>query len=115
MRPARPVAAVPVVASLIGEGLSIEGKLVCTGEVQIDGALKGELKAARVAVGATGEVDGLLEADAVEIFGRVQGRVSASEVRLANGCVVEADIANGLLTVEPGAKFLGLSSRLEPA
>ncbi|MFL5298297.1 MAG: polymer-forming cytoskeletal protein [Phenylobacterium sp.] len=41
--------------------------------MQLDGALRGDLRAGHLSIGETGQVEGAVEAETVEIRGRVAG------------------------------------------
>src|SRR5579862_9596074 len=72
----------PIACSLIAENVSLEGDLTSDGDVQLDGAVRGDLKVAHLSIGETGQVEGAITADAVEIRGRIVGTVAAKSVRL---------------------------------
>jgi cytoskeletal protein CcmA (bactofilin family) len=102
-------------SSLIAADMTLEGNISGGGEIQIDGTVKGEVRVERVTVGESGEVDGGIYAEAVEIRGKVSGSVAARQVRLHGACDVDADIHHEQLAMEPGASFQGRSLRLQRA
>ena len=55
--------------SLIGEGLNIEGDLVCQGSIEVAGIMNGSVKAANLKILETGSVIGAIKADKFEVFG----------------------------------------------
>src|ERR1700744_4671001 len=78
-----PEAARKVLAcSLIAENVRVVADLARHGDEQRDGALNGDLKVAHPAIGETGQVEGAITAEAVEIRGRVAGTIVAKTVRL---------------------------------
>ncbi|THD59657.1 polymer-forming cytoskeletal protein [Phenylobacterium sp.] len=112
-----PEAARKVLAcSLIAENVRVDGDLASDGDVQLDGALNGDLKVAHLSIGETGQVEGAITAEAVEIRGRVAGTIVAKTVRLYSTARVDGDITHEQLAVEAGAHFAGRSLRLgQPA
>ena len=98
--------------SLIAENVSVAGDLASDGDVQLDGALRGDLKVEHLSLGETGQVEGAIEAETVEIRGRVVGTISARVVRLFATAQVEGDITHAQLAIEPGAHFAGRSVKL---
>jgi cytoskeletal protein CcmA (bactofilin family) len=104
----------PIACSLIAENVSLEGDLKSEGDVQLDGAVRGDMAVAHLTIGETGQVEGAVSAEAVEIRGRVVGTVTARSVKLYASAHVEGDIAHGQLAVEPGAYFAGRSVKLTP-
>ena len=101
------------IRSVIGPDLCVIGNLESPGEVQIDGEVQGDVRAARVLVGPQGLINGTLVADEVIIGGTVQGSVRGDRVTFQSGCHVEGDVAHKSLSVEQGAYFEGKSRRVE--
>jgi len=101
--------------SLIAENVSVAGDLSSDGDVQLDGALRGDLKVEHLSLGETGQVEGAIEAETVEIRGRVVGTISARVVRLFATAQVEGDITHSQLAIDAGAQFSGRSVRLGQA
>ncbi|MDB5498630.1 MAG: hypothetical protein JWP28_2661 [Phenylobacterium sp.] len=104
----------PIACSLITENVSVEGDLKSDGDVQLDGAIRGDLDVAHLSIGETGQVEGAVTAEAVEIRGRVAGTITARTVKLYATARVDGDITHGQLSVEPGAYFAGRSVKLVP-
>ncbi len=103
------------VPSIISPDLEIVGDLNSNGEIQIDGTVKGDIKAHMLTVGEQGKVDGSTVAETVRIFGTVNGRVQAKTVRLDKSARVTADITHETLTIEAGAYFEGKVQPLKGA
>src|SRR6201986_795596 len=68
--------------SLIAENVSVAGDISSDGDIQLDGALHGDLKVSHLSIGETGQVEGSIVADSVEVRGRVAGAISARSVKL---------------------------------
>jgi cytoskeletal protein CcmA (bactofilin family) len=102
-----------IAASLIAENVSLRGDLATDGDVHLDGSLKGDLRVRELTVGEGGSVEGHIEAESVEIRGRVVGTVTAKSVRLFSTARVEGDITHAQLAIEPGAHFEGRSLKFE--
>jgi len=102
-----------IVASLIAENMTLEGGLSGDGELQIDGVVRGDVKVSRVSIGESGQVEGSVHAESVEIRGRVVGEVTAKQVRLYNTAHVDGDITHEQLAMEVGAFFQGRSMRFQ--
>ena len=69
MAPEQPKAR-PKVASLISDGITIEGGVVGDGELQIDGVVRGDVRVGRLTVGDTGHIEGSVYAEAARRAGR---------------------------------------------
>ena len=102
-------------ASLVAEGVRIRGDLVTDGDLQLDGAIEGDLSVGQLTIGETGLVSGTIQADAVEVRGRVVGTISARRVRLLASARVDGDISHTELSIESGAHFEGRSLMIVPA
>ncbi|MFZ5668023.1 MAG: bactofilin family protein [Pseudomonadota bacterium] len=103
----------PKVASLISDGITIEGGVTGDGELQIDGVVRGDVRVARLTVGDTGHIEGSVFAEATEIRGRVVGSVTAKQVRLYGTAYVDGDITHEQLAMETGAFFQGRSLKFQ--
>ena len=104
----------PIACSLIAENVSLEGDLASDGDVQLDGAVRGDLKVAHLSIGESGQVEGSITADAVEIRGRVVGTITAKAIRLYATARVEGDLTHAQLAIDAGAQFQGRSVKLVP-
>jgi cytoskeletal protein CcmA (bactofilin family) len=99
-------------STVIAEDALIEGDVTGV-ELQINGAVKGDVRVEHVSIGEAGSVDGRIYAEAVEVRGKVVGSITAKQVRLQSGCHVDGDIAHEQLSMEIGASFEGNSLRLQ--
>jgi cytoskeletal protein CcmA (bactofilin family) len=104
-----------IACSLIAENVSLEGDLVSDGDVQLDGAVRGDLKLNHLTIGETGQVDGLITAETVEVRGRVTGAITAKTVRLHAAARVDGDITHVQIAIDAGAHFAGRSIKLVSA
>jgi len=102
---ARPAGA--KVASMLSSDLTFEGNISGAGDLHIDGAVRGDVKVGRLTVGETGNVEGTVSADYVEIRGRVVGAVMGKQVKLMGTAYVDGDITHEQLSIDVGAYFQG--------
>jgi cytoskeletal protein CcmA (bactofilin family) len=105
----------PKVASLIADDIAIEGNLRGEGELQVDGVIRGDVAVSRLTVGESGQIEGSVQADSVEVRGRVAGAITAKQVRLHASAHVDGDITHEQLTIDAGAFFEGRSLRFQRA
>jgi len=103
------------VASLVAEGVRFKGDLATEGDLHLDGAVEGDVRVGQLTVGESGEVTGTIQANGVEIRGRVTGTITAGHVRLWATARVDGDISSSELAIEAGAHFEGRSLALTPA
>jgi cytoskeletal protein CcmA (bactofilin family) len=99
----------PAGTSLIGTGTTITGDIVSSGDVRIDGVLKGNIRGtAKILIGQDGVVEGDIEGQQADIMGRVEGRISVKELlNLRSNAIIKGDIRAGKLQIEPTVVFNG--------
>jgi cytoskeletal protein CcmA (bactofilin family) len=93
--------------SVISADLIVNGTLVSTGDIQIDGRVEGDVRSAALVVGDNAFINGELCAEEVTVRGRVQGSIRARKVLLCATCHVEGNILHEAFAVETGAFFEG--------
>lgn len=100
------------VASLVAEGVRLQGDLVTEGDLHLDGAVEGDIRVNHMTIGEAGVVTGTILADSIEVRGRVTGTICARQVRLWATAHVDGDISHTELAIEAGAHFEGRSLAL---
>jgi cytoskeletal protein CcmA (bactofilin family) len=96
--------------NLIGAGTSIKGEINSTnGDIRIDGNLNGNLTTnGKLVVGPTGIIVGDISCKNADVFGKIEGRVSVSELlSLKANSNLKGEIITSKLSIEPGAIFTG--------
>ena len=98
--------------NIIGAGTSIEGDVISSGDIRIDGSLKGTLKTrGKLVVGPSGQVEGTVTCQNADISGNVRGKVNVAELlSLKATAKLSGEISTGKLSIEPGADFSGSCS-----
>jgi cytoskeletal protein CcmA (bactofilin family) len=96
----------------ITNGTEIIGDINSNGDIRLDGALKGNLNAkGKVVIGQTGVVEGEIYCKNSDIFGKVTGKVTVTELlALKATSILKGDIITNKLSIEPGCKFSGTCS-----
>ena len=96
------------IPSIISADLTIKGTLVTERDVQLDGRVEGDIRAAGLVLGEKALVQGDIYAEEATIRGRVEGSIRARKVVLASTAHVEGNIVHDRqLSVEAGAYFEG--------
>ncbi|MEL7492169.1 MAG: polymer-forming cytoskeletal protein [Pseudomonadota bacterium] len=95
------------VPSIISSDVVMHGNINASGEVQFDGSLEGDIKAATLIIGEKASVKGEIMCDRVTIRGKVEGGIRAKQVALAATAHILGDIVHSSLAVENGAHFEG--------
>lgn len=95
------------VPSIVSADVVVRGNINSSGEVQLDGALEGDIKAFTLMVGEKATVKGEIVCENVTVRGRVEGGIRAKQVQLAATAYILGDIIHSSLSVESGAHFEG--------
>jgi cytoskeletal protein CcmA (bactofilin family) len=93
--------------SIISADVVVNGTLVSTGDIQIDGRVEGDVRSIGLVIGDRAEIHGEIYAEDVTVRGKVVGRIRARKVLLAATSHVEGDILHEAFAVETGAFFEG--------
>ena len=98
--------------SIIGADLKIVGDLNSNGEIQIDGAVDGDIRTKSLLVGENAKIKGEIVADSVFICGTVNGLIKSRSVNLTKTAYVVGDILHEDLAIETGAFLEGRCKRV---
>ncbi len=104
-----------LVESVIGSDLSIEGQSItirCKGLLRVNGDIQADLHGKKLIVGDEATITGAITAEAVDVYGKVQGSIEATSVLLRATADVEGDISSRTLSIEPGAAFDGRARKM---
>lgn len=95
--------------NLIGIGTSITGDINSSGDLRIDGTVKGNVHSqARLVLGPKGKIEGDINAQNADIQGSVKGKLIVGEILfLKASAQINGDIMSNKLVVESGAEFNG--------
>jgi len=98
--------------NIVGAGTSIEGNVISSGDIRIDGSLKGTVKTrGKLVVGPSGNVEGEVYCQNADISGSIRGKVNVTELLSLKGTAkLSGEISTGKLSIEPGADFSGSCS-----
>jgi len=105
--PPKPAAAAPVKStaapSIIATDVRIIGNLITNGEIQLDGEVEGDVRAASLTLGESGNVTGTVTAETVIVKGTVNGQIRAQSIRVEKTARVKGDLCHEIVSVEAGA------------
>ena len=104
-------AATPAPPSIISADLKIVGDLHSEGEIQIDGAVEGDIRTDALLIGEQASIRGEIIAESIIIHGTINGEIKAKSVRLAKTAHVVGDIVHQDLSIEKGAFMEGHCKR----
>ncbi len=96
-------------SNTISKETSIDGNVETTGNLRIEGKVKGNIRArSKVVMGSSGEVEGKIYAQTADIEGTVKGTVQVEGLlTLKSNAHIKGDINTGKLVMEAGAVFDG--------
>lgn len=103
----------PPIKSLIAQGSCIEGNLIFSDGLRIDGEVRGNIRANEgspsiLVISESATVTGLVQADHVVINGRVVGPIHATELlELQPKANIEGDVSYKALEMHQGAVITG--------
>ena len=98
-------------ASVLSSDLTIQGNVLSSGDIQVEGIVEGDIRAHSLVVGETATVKGEVIAEEVIVHGRVVGRLRGLKVRLSTSARCEGDIIHKTIAIESGAHFEGSVQR----
>jgi cytoskeletal protein CcmA (bactofilin family) len=97
--------------SILSSDITIVGNVKSTGDINIEGAVEGDVRSHVVVVGETATIRGEVVGEEVVVHGRVVGRLRGVKVRLTSTARVEGDIVHKTIAIENGAHFEGSVQR----
>ncbi|MBS7357061.1 MAG: polymer-forming cytoskeletal protein, partial [Bacteroidales bacterium] len=91
--------------NLIGNGTTIKGEVIASGDMRIDGTVIGTIKATgKIVVGQNGVVEGEIYCNSADISGKVKGTIRVDELTsLKATSRLEVDLFTKQLFIEVGA------------
>lgn len=106
---AKPAGENPQISNRILPGTDVVGDIQSTGDVRVDGRIKGNLKlAGKLVIGDKGWVEGEVHCAEATVAGSFKGKLHIKGLlTLQASSKVQADVITGKLAVEPGAEFAG--------
>jgi cytoskeletal protein CcmA (bactofilin family) len=102
---------VPGGRTVLAADIRLSGDLSSSGTVEILGEVSGDITAQTLIVGAEGLLKGSVSAEAVEVRGTLDGKVSCLSFTLRSSAVVTAEVNYDLLIIESGAQIDGRFKR----
>ena len=94
--------------SILGVDLKVKGNLVAEGDIQIDGAVEGDVSSKTLTIGENAIVTGNVNCDEVFVSGDIHGSINARVVEIGATATVVGDIHHESLSIEAGATVDGL-------
>jgi cytoskeletal protein CcmA (bactofilin family) len=89
--------------SVIAADMEITGNVKSKGDIEVNGAVVGDIACHGVVVGKDARIQGKVEADSIEVHGQLDGNIRAKSVSLTKSAKVTGEIVHESLSVEAGA------------
>lgn len=98
-----------VSSSIVGTGTVISGTIETSGDLRIDGTLKGNIiSKGKLLIGPGGTVDGDIYCRHADILGQINGNIEVKDLlQLKGKAFVNGDITTAKLFIEETASFNG--------
>jgi cytoskeletal protein CcmA (bactofilin family) len=98
--------------NVLGEGTTIEGSIVSTGDLRIDGKVNGNVfTQGKCVLGVSGNITGDIKAKSCDISGIVTGNVKVMDTLFLKGTgIINGDINISKIVVEIGGQINGVCS-----
>jgi cytoskeletal protein CcmA (bactofilin family) len=93
--------------SVLGPDIAINGDLIATADLHLDGKVSGDISCAALVQGEASEVTGMVVAESARIAGKIKGSISAGVLVIQRTARIEGDVTYGALTIEEGAQVDG--------
>lgn len=95
------------IPSIIAADLRIVGNITCSGSIEVEGNIEGNVTCGNVTVRRTGSIKGDINADVVQIDGEVNGLVKGRNINLSETGRITGMIMYEALSVKDGAYIDG--------
>jgi len=93
---------------LIGEGVTITGTIKADNEVNIQGAIDGDIECNSVTINKSGNVKGKVKAETMTIEGKVEGEININSIlHIKSKGNVSGKIFYGEIEIDTGGKLSG--------
>ena len=101
-------------STIVALGTLINGNIDCEGDVQVDGRVRGSVRAGSLMVTAEGTIEGEATAEDVVVQGYVKGPVRARHIHLLPGALVEGNLTCTTVAIDTGARLSGTVRQEQP-
>ena len=99
------------IPSIISKEMHVLGNIVSDGAVDTNGTVDGNIRCQTLTISKEGKVKGEVTADAVYIYGKLEGLIRAKHAHLYSSCHIEGIVMHESLTIEDGAFIDGKCKR----
>lgn len=97
--------------SILAADLVVTGVVASEGTIEVHGTVDGEIAAATINIGQSGQIKGKVQAGQLDVQGNVSGQVAVGTLTLRAASTLEADCQSNRLVIENGATVQGRFNR----
>lgn len=114
---AAPASAGTTNRNTLSNDVEIKGKVRFANDLLVDGRIEGEIASeGSLTVGENAHIKAEIRTRSVTVYGKVHGNIIATErVEIKGGAEMVGDIKGAILSIEPGAIFVGKSEVGSPS
>lgn len=98
--------------SILAKSFQLEGDILSSGILEIEGKIKGSVKGNIVVIRESGLIEGKIEAESLNIYGSFKGEVHASSISIFKKAKIIGNIEYKSLSIEDGACIDGQFKRI---
>lgn len=95
------------VPSIVSENTQVQGDIISSGIVHIDGQVEGDISCEELVIGIKGVVKGAVTAKNINLYGCLNGKASAENLFIAKTAKLIGDACHVTIAIEPGAYIDG--------
>lgn len=97
--------------NILSSDVTIIGSLRFANDLLVDGKIDGEITSeGALTVAENAVIKAEIKTKSVVVYGKVHGNITASErIEIKNGAEMVGDVKSAMLSIEPGAIFVGKS------
>lgn len=95
------------VPTIISEKTNINGDIISSTILHIDGHVEGDITCEELIVGVKGAVEGSVTAKTLQLYGVLNGKATVDKVFIAKSAKLLGDVTHNSLAIEPGAYIEG--------
>ncbi len=99
--------------TIFAKDLKIEGQILSSGLIEIEGKVNGNIKGNSVILLETGYIEGEVRAESLSIHGKFNGNIKAKNVFISGKANVTGVIEYNLLSIEDGASVEAKFKKIE--
>ena len=91
--------------SILLPDVELKGKIVEKDDIILGCKFDGNIAANKVNLSVTADINGDINANEIEVNGKIKGSLSGKKVKINRGCNFEGDVVSESISIEEGANI----------